>query len=379
MNLKWFFSFVFIVFLSAFLTIWNYQKREYGWDMPGYIGSVYKMEFPDSPQKVHQLTFQSIKKEASKAEYEKLSGVKPYHKATQVFEKNADAFFEQLPYYEIKVGYNLAVFILQKVGFSPPMSVLAVSLFSYFFSAIFIFFILRKTIFPDNWLLTVLIVSGVMLLSPLALMSHAPTPDLFVFLFILIMIFGLFSKWKKWLIFIVLFFITLVRPDYIPFTLTYLITIFLFEYIKNKKIEVAFILQGVILLGLYIGIVEYYNYPGWRNLFYDSFIYRRPILSSQQAVFSVKDYLSIAFEKLLNFKKITLSAIIFTFFVFKYSNDLWMRMLTVLFFFNLYIKFFFFPQSGETRFFFPFLFPIFMIMLFVISKKYNGFKLNKIA
>lgn len=377
MNLKWFFSFVFIVFLSVYLTSLNYKNREYDWDMPGYVGAVYKMEFPDSPDKVHKLTFQSIKKEASKDNYLKLSGVKPANTARQVYEKSAQSFSQQLPYYEIKVGYNLALLFLQKIGFSPPMSVLAISLLSYFFSAILIFFIL-KIIFPDNWLLTVLIVSGVMFFPPLILMSRSPTPDLFVFQFILIFLFGLLSEWKKWILFIILFFITLVRPDYVILTLTYLLAVFLFEYIKNKKMNVMFILQAVLLLCLYFIIIKYYHYPGWKNLFYDSFIFRRPMLSSQEAVFSVKDYFFITFDKLIHFKKVTLSAIILLFVILKYSSDLWIRILAVLFFINLYIKFFFFPQSGETRLFFPFIFPLFIIMLHTISKKYNGFKLNKI-
>lgn len=377
MNLKWFFSFVFIVFLSAFLTSWNYQNIEYDWDMPGYVGSVYKMEFPDSQDKVHKLTFQSIKEEAPRDHYQKLSGVKPFRNAIQLYEKNARAFSEQLPYYEIKVGYNLVLLLLYKIGLSVPMSVIVISLLSYFFSAILIFFIL-KIIFPDNWLLTVLIVSGVMFLPPLMLMSRSPTPDLFVFQFILIFLFGLLSKWKKWMLFVVLCFITLVRPDYIILTLTYLLAVFLFEYTKNKKMNVVFILQAVLLLCLYFIIIKYYHYPGWKNLFYDSFIYRRPMLSSQAAIFSLKDYLFITFDKLIHFKKVTLSAIILLFVIFKYSNDLWIRILAVLFFINLYIKFFFFPQSGETRLFFPFIFPLFIIMLHTISKKYNGFKLNKI-
>lgn len=378
MNLKWFFSFVFVVFLSGFLTVWNYQNREYHWDMPGYIASVYKMKFPDSPKKVHEMTFGSIKKEAPSDQYDELSGKKTLNIATQVFERDAKSFSEQVPYYEIKVGYNLTIFLLQKAGLSPPMSVLAVSLLSYFFSAILIFFIL-KIIFPENWVITVLLVSGIMFLPPLILMSRTATPDLFVFQFILIFILGLLRKWEKWTIFMVLFMMTLIRPDYIPFTLTYLAITFLFQYKEKKIIEPAYIVQACILLGLYIMIVKYYQYPGWKNLFYDSLIYRRPTMSAQAAVFSVGDYLSIIFEKLIHFKKITLSAIIFIFLVFKFSNDLWIRALAVLFFVNLYIKFLFFPLPGETRFFFSFLFGLFILMLCAVSKRYNGFKLNKIA
>lgn len=209
-------------------------------------------------------------------------------------------------------------------------------------------------------------------------MSRVSTPDMFIFQFILIFIIGIIKEWHKWWIFLLLLIITFIRPNYIIFTLTYLFAAGILSYFKEKKIDVILIFQGVILVILYLIIIKHFNYPGWKNLFYDSFINCRPIMSAQPANFTVTDYLEIIFKKIIYFKKVTLSVLVFISLIFWLSKDVIVRVISVLFLINVYLKFFFFPQSAALRFFFPFVFPLFIMLLYAISKKYNGFKLNKI-
>ena len=377
MKAKWQISFFLVFSILVYFTFWNYNNRVYDWDMPGYIGTVYTWEFPNNPEKVHQLTFSSIKKEAFDLHYKDLVGTSPVDIPRQVFEKNTQSFTEQLPYYQIKIGYNLVIAFFYKLGLSSPMSVLFVSLISYFFSGLLLFYIL-KIVFPENYIIAIFITLGAALLPPMTYMARAPLPDMFIFQFMLVFIIAMIKKWQKWWAFLLLFVITFIRPDYITFTLTYLFAATFLFYLKEKKIDIALILQGTILMVLYFGIMKYYNYPGWKDLFYDSFIDRRPIISAQPANFTVKDYLDMIYIKIIYFKKVTLSVTIMISVVFWLSKDVWVRVIALLFLVNVYIKFFFFPQSAALRFFFPFIFPLFIMMLYAISKKYNGFKLNKI-
>ncbi len=218
-----------------------------------------------------------------------------------------------------------------------------------------------------------------MLLPPMTYMSRVSTPDMFIFQFILIFIIGLIKKWSKWGMFVLLFAITFIRPDYITFTLTYIIAVFFFYYFREKKIDISLIAQGTVLLLMYLAIIKFYHYPGWKDVFYDTFMDRRPIISTHPIEVSLKDYLSIIYIKIIYFKKVTLSVSIMIAIVFWRSKDAWVRMISVLFLVNVYIKFFFFPQSAALRFFFPFIFPLFIMMLYVLSKKYNDLKLEKIA
>lgn len=378
MKLKWGISFLFIISVLAFLTFWNYNNRVYDWDMPGYLGCMYTSEFPDSPDKVRIITYEEIKKEAPAEHYADVIGLKPWDIPRQYFTKNTQSFTEQLPYFQIKIGYIWVITLFYKLGVSPPMAVLGTSLISYFISGLLFFYIL-KLLFPKQYWLAALLTVAAMLLPPMTYMSRVSTPDMFIFQFILIFIIGLIKNWSKWGMFALLFAITFIRPDYITFTLTYIMAVFFFSYYQEKKIDAFYIVQGVILLLMYLAIIKFYDYPGWKDVFYDTFIDRRPIISTHPVELSLMDYLQIIYIKIIYFKKVTLSVAIMIGVIFWKSKDVWVRMISVLFLVNVYIKFFFFPQSAALRFFFPFIFPLFIMMLYVLSRKYNDLQLRKIA
>ncbi|WP_077419469.1 hypothetical protein [Chryseobacterium sp. JV274] len=62
MKVEWRLSFLFIISILAALTFWNYQNKVYDWDMPGYLGSMYTSEFPNSPDKVRLSLMMKSKK-----------------------------------------------------------------------------------------------------------------------------------------------------------------------------------------------------------------------------------------------------------------------------------------------------------------------------
>lgn len=167
MKKQWGLSFLFILMVMVSLSIWNYKNRVYDWDMPGYIGCLYVLKFPGSDDKIRILTYSEIQKEAPEAEYKDVLGIViPADKARQTFANSTRAFMEQLPYFHIKVGYNLAILMLYELGFSSPDSVMLLSTIAYFFSGLLIFYIL-KIIFPENYLIASSLSLGIMLLPPL--------------------------------------------------------------------------------------------------------------------------------------------------------------------------------------------------------------------
>lgn len=379
MKTEWRISFFIIIGIMTCFSFWNYQNRIYDWDMPGYIGCLYTQEFPGNPDKVRRLTYSEIRKKASGDEFKDITGTlkSPDH-ARHAFTTDTKAFTEQLPYYKIKSGYNLAVLLLYESGFSSPDSVTFLNVFSYFISGILIFFIL-KIIFPENYLLAVLLTSGIMLLPPITYMSRLPTPDLFTLQFLFVLMIGFLKNWNRWVMFIVLFIITMTRPDYLPLTLSYLMLKGVYGYSQNKKLDFPFAIQGVMLLALYFIIIKTSGYPGWKHLFYDSFIYRRPLISGSPPDFTFQDYLNIIHTKIRYFKKVTLISFGLTGLVFYYSRDRWIRAFSVVVLVNVYIKFFIFPHSAGLRFFMGYIMLLLFTCLLAGSRKYNGFRLRKIA
>lgn len=378
MKSGWRISFFFIVIIIAALSFWNYENRVYDWDMPGYIGCLYALKFPDAPDTIRTLTYQEIQKKSPENQFRDILGIKPADKARQAFAHHTKAFNEQLPYFQIKVGYNLGILILYESGLSSPDAVTFLSIISYFISGLLLFSIL-KIIFPENYILAVILTIGIMLLPPMTYMSRVATPDMFIMQFLLVFMIGLIKKWKTWIMFLVLFAITFTRPDYAPFTLSYLAVAAGYEYLRNKKINLNFIIQAIILFSLYFAIMKMFGYPGWKHLFYDTFIHRREFISGSPPNFSFNEYLSIIYEKVIYFKKVTLTSVALVILTFYLSKDGWIRTLAVFVLANIYIKFMFFPHSSGLRFFFGYIVLLIILFLYVLGKKYNGFKLKKIA
>ncbi len=378
MKSEWKISFFLIVAIIAGLSFWNYKNRVYDWDMPGYIGCLYTLKFPDAPDTVRKLTYQEIQKKAPENEFRDILGIKPVDKARQAFAHNTKSFSEQLPYYQIKVGYNLGILILYESGFSSPDAVTFLSIVSYFISGLLLFYIL-KIIFPQNYIAAVGLTCGIMLLPPMTYMARVATPDMFILQFLLVLAIGIIKRWRRWPIFFVLFSIICTRPDYIPLTLSYLAAAKGYGYLKNKKSDPILILQAIILLILYFIIMNLTGYPGWKHLFYDTFIHRRQFISGPPPDFSFSEYLSIIYQKIIYFKKVTLTAVGLVMLTFYFSKDEWIRTLAVFVLANIYIKFLFFPHSSGLRFFFGYIVLLIILFLYALSKKYNGFKLRKIA
>lgn len=379
-NLKsqWKFSFLITLILMFLLSIWNFKNRMYDWDMPGYIGCFYTILEPDKPKEIHARIYREIKQEAPEKEYLDIIGVDLYDETRQWFTKNTQSFTEQLPYFQIKVGYNMTLLTLYKIGFTGPMSVTILSIISYFISGILIFFVL-KIIFPRNPWLSLLLTVGICLLNPMTHMAQISTPDMFIFQFMMLFMIAFLKKWNQWIMFLIQFLIVIVRPDYITFSLTFYATQFIFEYISSKKINYLILLQSAFLIVIYASILHYYNYPGWKALFYDTFIYRRPFISKQPADFTMAEYFIFLLSKLLYFKKVTVSSVAMLIGIFCFTKDKFTRLFAICFVVNIYIKFVLFPQSAAIRFFFPFIALLLMTFFYSVSKRYPNLRIGKIA
>ncbi|MCQ4035669.1 hypothetical protein [Kaistella montana] len=375
MNIKYIVSYLFL-FVLGVLTFSCYQNRVYDWDMPGYLGSIYTWDYPKNPEYVHELVYSSIKKEASPEEYHDIIA---YNEANKVFEKNYKAFSEQLPYYQIKIGYNTVVYFFYKLGVSGPHAVFLLNIFSFFFCGVLLFYLFRY-FFPKNQLLAAFLSLFLMWFPAVRSMAENPTPDIFLLVFMLLFVINVIQNRNQVWRYIFLLCCVLIRPDFILFALTYLFVAFVYDYLKqDKKIGFHFVVQGFLLIMIYFFIIKFYHYPGWKDVFYDTFIYRRPIISAQKAEFTFAEYRDFIILKLINFKKVTLISLFLLGAIFYFSKDLWIRIFATLIFVNIYIKFIFFPQGGTLRFFIGFVMILFIVFLYAMSKKSEENKLKKIA
>ena len=362
--------YLFLLFImSNVFAYYNFQNRDYSWDMPGYIGSYYQIETQNNEQKILDNVYNSIKIETSGKQFSEVVG--NYKKDTWLYEisKNAKNFNSQIPYYSIKVLYGFLIFCFVKIGFSPPVSVFLPNLISFYIFGFLLFSIFLK-ILKNNYFWSFSITILILIAPFFRDLAISPSPDMLVTLLITWFFYTIIRKDKIFNQSLILMLIVLCRPDFIIFVLTYLGSYFHFQYFKNKKFEVAPIIFTVIILSSYFLILKISHYPGWKDVFFDSFIQRRLYVSGN-ANFTFQEYWSVLSSNILNFKKITVLAVIFFITIISFSKNLCINILAIIFFANIYLKFLFFPAAGEYRFFIPFLLILFILTLKVLYDKVN--------
>ena len=363
------FSIIFFLVFSLYLTVQNYENRLYGWDMPGYLGAIYKTDNPSSIEDVHRIVYSSIQKESSKTAFDKTIGEKPYRAVLKEYAKSSKAFDEQIPYYQVKHSYNAFAYAVYSSGISAPTSLFVVNAIFYIFLGI-ILFLIFLTVFPQNYFLASTLSLLVLSFPPIRHMASDATPDLVCLSILLLFLFAVLKKYSALFQFTVLLNLILIRPDMIILALTYFFLLIFYQYFFNKKFSLEPILYIFVLGITYLGIVKFYHYPGWTDVFYDSFIRRRLYISKESPNFTVYQYLEVVITNLKNFKKISFFAIFFLVSIIYFSTSTWEKLFAVFIFVNIYLKFLIFPLVGEYRFFVGFIL-IMVIWLINILNRTN--------
>ena len=346
--------------VSLLLFYINFRQREYGWDMPGYLGSYFLVDSPTNNLEIQQNVYSIIKSEAPKFQYDKMVGFHEEGNWNDWISKNEAAFNLQIPYYSIKVFYVFLIFCFHKVGFSLPIAAFLPNLISFFLFG-FLLYLIFKEILNGKKLIPIILTLFLLIIPPFRYLATIPSPDMLTVLFLTWFSYSVVKKYELYVQFMILMLVNFSRPDFIIFGISYLGLYFLYNLYKKRKINWEPIIFGIIMMGTYFLILKINNYPGWRDVFYDTFIQRRRLITGN-ADFTSKEYLQVVLENIINFKKITVISIGLLITVFYYSKNLWVRSLAAILVLNIYIKFAFFPAPGEYRFFIGF-----MLLLFITS------------
>ncbi|WP_027376645.1 hypothetical protein [Kaistella palustris] len=355
----------------------NFQHREYGWDMPGYIGSYYLVDPPDNSLGIRENVYSAIRAEAPEFQYSKMVGFGQAENWNDFISKIDDAFNLQIPYYSIKVFYVFLIFCFHKIGFSLPVASFLPNIISFFIFGFLLFFIFKE-ILKDRKLLAFLLTLILLLIPPFRYLATIPSPDMLTLLFLTWFAYSVVNRQELYIQFMILMLLIFSRPDFIIFGISYLAIFFLHGLYKRRNFGYMPVLLALVMAATYFLILKVNSYPGWKDVFYDTFIHRRKYISGD-AQFSFKEYVRILADHLINFKKVFLIMLGLITVVFYFSKDLWLRSLAVLLVINIYIKFAFFPAPGEYRFFIGFLLLLFFAALYAARDKICNLTLKKIA
>lgn len=363
--------FVLFLFVVAYFTYSNFEQREYEWDMPGYLGSLYEVELVERGN-IRDSVYAAIENEATKDEFRKIINS---NKASEIFWKSDAAFLQQIPYFSIKHTYNALILVFHEIGFSAPMSVLMPNFIFFFFTGILLWLIF-DALFPWWAYFNSLISIAILALPWVRQLGQISSPDLLSVFMLLLFVFGLVRNFSLLFQAVVLLNLVLIRPDFIVFVLTYFAGYFLFHWVRNKTLYWSVVVYSGIIFMVYLGLLKFYNYPGWKDVFYDSFVERRGDLSAIPADFTAEQYFIILKNALLNFKKISLVAVVLLMGIFWRTTKIqvWERIFGVLIFANIYLKLAFFPAPAVPRFFVGYLLLLLIWFLFVWSRQLKMIK-----
>ena len=255
---KWFLIDILYILIALSFSIYNFQNREYDWDLPGYLGCLFESEYPGNIEKIKNETYLSIRKEASLKQFDNLIGASSHRK---VLFENADAFNEQLPYFQVKIGYNLLVRAFYFIGFSAPYSVLYLNSLLFFISILFFYFSLKAIYleYPFFVFFASVLFSS---LPVLHYLSRIATPDILLVLLLLVFANFIINYKNSYFIFFIIFLIMFSRPDYIIFGLSFYFFKILYEYFLLKKFNVNNLIFIILIGTVYFLIIKYYNYLG---------------------------------------------------------------------------------------------------------------------
>ncbi len=245
-----------VVFVTALLLLIHAVKNPtQNWDMLGYAASVVSLEHTD-PEEIHALVYDQFKDYADAESFTKLTDDNGYR---ETMFKDADAFYQQIPFYKIRILLVLLIAAMVKLGvniyaashiLSAVLTATAVLTFYYAF---------KPRIHPLLWLFLPVIV----LVFNIHEFAERVTADSLGFLWMgLISYSFLHQNWKSFFFFLATS--VLVRTDLIILVALFSAYLLLFKPELRRCTWVA----GFSAIVAYLAINHIVGNYGWSTVFY---------------------------------------------------------------------------------------------------------------
>jgi hypothetical protein len=251
------------VILIGLMALFSFRRPEYNWDMLPYMAVILRMEDPD-PKRVHQLTYETARKELPEQAYALLIG----SEKRKMYSKEPAVFYDQLPFYVVKPLYTGLVYLFHKSGVALSLATVLPSILSYLLMGLLVLKWLNQSFHP----LFAFAVSLCIMNSNLVIeISRLSTPDGLSALLVMFAIYCVAQR--KHFVWIALFFMLALfaRLDNI------ISAVFLSSFLYfGKRWNPGFQLrQYIILLALflvsYLIVSSFASSFGWDLTYYPQF------------------------------------------------------------------------------------------------------------
>jgi hypothetical protein len=339
-----------------------YRHPFMNWDMVAYMGVVESYS-TDDPQAVYDNTMGRLKGLFHRESYERIT-------QKNVLSNNATAFHQQMPFYNIKLLYTGAIYLLNQSGMPMFLATYMISIVGWLaIGALLMWFRPRALDAGLWWLLMAWFVS--FRPSPLSIVAALSTPDTLCIALSLAG-FCLLAYRKSVKGFgICMILAQLARPDTMLLTL---IMLAWFAWLVPAENRIR--LRDVIIIG-YIAVVLYtlVNYLGgnygWRGLFFYHFIRKSAYPAHIEPVFTWAQYFNITEHGLrrfiLNMRvkwMLIASWVALVLYIWRPMGPKLFVYILGLGWASLFLRFVIFPAWMEYRYFYP----NYLIILYALAE-----------
>jgi hypothetical protein len=246
---------IYIIIASAFLFTYTFNTPIQNWDMLGYAASAASFE-NTNVDFIHSTVYDQFKRYASEEVYIELT---ENHSYRQLMSIDPEAFYQQIPFYKIRILFTLLILGLVKIG----VNVFSASHFitaAFTCSGILIFYYaFRKHIHPYFWS----VVPIFFILFGGHDVARMVTADSLAFLWVGLICYSFLEQ--RWLAFFALLVLSIfVRTDMLILVILFLFYIFIFK----KNLRIASLITLLLAAGAFIFINKYTGNHGWSTVFY---------------------------------------------------------------------------------------------------------------
>ncbi len=373
--LKLFICFFILLLINSFFI---FRNPWFDWDIVSYIWNVKYIENKDR-EEVHTETYKELKNYLDEWRYKIILEANKYRKTIY---KDTEAFFDIMPFYNIKFIYIWTTYFFTKLWFGIIDAILAVSILSYLWFSIILFFLFRKELekYPILFFPLYLMTFS----SPILIAWRSTTPDMFAWFLLLVWTFLIIRKnIILWLLVLILS--LWVRTDSIIFIW---VLMFYLKFFTEKEYKIdykTFFIWWFLALAFYKWINTYFHNFWYLTLYYNSFVEAIPYpsvfkfdITLWEYIWHLKDKIALLVQ-LRDNKPITFFPfyIILSFVAFalwqknkiKLSNIfMWLLIVST---FTLLFKFAIFPNIQERYFVFHFIITFIVLVKFAFWDKKN--------
>lgn len=254
------------------------------WDVIGYVGAAKALSEPN-PSAVHEFTFTMLQASTPTSAFESLT-TGAYPKA--IF-SDPQAFAQQLPFYQIRLGYTSLIHILSLTGISTIAATHIISALSVAVALVLLFGMSRTFLAPK-----------LRIAIPLAALAfgftdiaRTSTPDGLALLAIIGCSF-LYLKNEASVLVRILPTLGFIRTDLSLFSLIMLTALLMQDAASKRAIAVSI----AVTLAVCFGLEAVFGHPGWATILYVTLVQPLPYPLSQPPTVTPQLYMNELIEGL---------------------------------------------------------------------------------